>query len=478
MGVSLDEIAAAFGFDERAGSSWMTLGKVVAVNNDGTISAKLGGAMAATACAAYCSADVGDAVLVVVSDGTPRAIARQGGDGGGGSAFRGYELVEDTRASNVATITGASSRIGSLANGTRILLHLQYTTAAASELALTLADGTTVTKHIYRYGSTRLAASVGYAGAILALTYLEPYSSGGSVVEADGAWVLDSAYDTNTNTIGYQLRTNLASLMPNFAGRRYRLWFTSADNTQWVCANKSTATNATTVRTLDTATKINPLGPIVYRTVNGTADTTAVLEVNALWQQYHFDLRYTTGPMTLIVNTPVYLKCTPNTDGSAYMHSIVQTLPSTEDGYIYIYLGIAYSTTNMELRMEHPVYEYRDGAVRQWTNAKAAASFGWSQLAQVTGSTSASLDLTGVSEVMVVADVTRSGAHHFFSTTVPVQAISGTAAEYKLGGYIGSSASTSGGAWCSMASSSFSGVAAWINNSDFLSATEWTVYAR
>ncbi len=42
------------------------------------------------------------------------------------------------------------------------------------------------------------------------------------------------------------------------------------------------------------------------------------------------------------------------------MKDIVQILPTTNDGYIYIYLGIAYSTTAMELRFYHPVY-YHDG---------------------------------------------------------------------------------------------------------------------
>ena len=47
----------------------------------------------------------------------------------------------------------------------------------------------------------------------------------------------------------------------------------------------------------------------------------------------------------------------------------VQALPTTEDGKIYIYLGIAYSATALELVAYHPIYEYKNGAVRLWTNA-------------------------------------------------------------------------------------------------------------
>jgi hypothetical protein len=44
---------------------------------------------------------------------------------------------------------------------------------------------------------------------------------------------------------------------------------------------------------------------------------------------------------------------------------IAQTLPNTEDGFIYILLGWAINTTNIELQREHPVYEYKNGAIRE-----------------------------------------------------------------------------------------------------------------
>lgn len=52
----------------------------------------------------------------------------------------------------------------------------------------------------------------------------------------------------------------------------------------------------------------------------------------------------------------VFLRCTPQSDGSAVMNDIVQALPTSKDGKIYIHLGTAYSATNMELQIEHPVY--------------------------------------------------------------------------------------------------------------------------
>ena len=73
----------------------------------------------------------------------------------------------------------------------------------------------------------------------------------------------------------------------------------------------------------------------------------------------------------------MFLKCAPQNDGSAIIDStepIVQALPSTADGKIYILLGIAYSATNLELCIEHPVF-YCDGtAIRLWTGATGVTS--------------------------------------------------------------------------------------------------------
>jgi hypothetical protein len=55
------------------------------------------------------------------------------------------------------------------------------------------------------------------------------------------------------------------------------------------------------------------------------------------------------------------------------MNAFTQTLPSTADGKIYIFLGIAYSATAMELRAEHPVYWHDGTALRIWNGAAGAS---------------------------------------------------------------------------------------------------------
>lgn len=188
--------------------------------------------------------------------------------------------------------------------------------------------------------------------------------------DGNGGWWIYRGYDSNTNTIGYQLRTNATTKKAKDRGYRYRLWFTSADDTMWVPANISTATNATTARTANT-TPIDPFGPIIYTSHNTTYQAGAELNAGYQWTQYTIALGYSfTDSLPLTDNTPVYVKCLPQTDGSAIMQGTVETLPASKDGYIYIYLGQAYSTTNIELRPEHPVYWHDGNGIRLWTGAE------------------------------------------------------------------------------------------------------------
>jgi len=188
----------------------------------------------------------------------------------------------------------------------------------------------------------------------------------------EGGWICYRGYDANTNTIGYQVRTNYSSLLTADKGYKYRIWFTSADGTKWVPANTSTSTNATATRTPNTRA-IDPFGPIIYYSYNGTTNANVVLSPGHIWQQTTFSFGYsfnTTGEaLTLIVDKPVYVQCTPNANGSAVINGYTQALPSSKDDKIYILLGIAYSATYIELRLEHPVY-YHDGTgIRVWSGA-------------------------------------------------------------------------------------------------------------
>ena len=200
-------------------------------------------------------------------------------------------------------------------------------------------------------------------------TMLFVYSS--TIVEG-GGWICYRGYDANTNTIGYQVRSNSYSLPATQKFYRYRLLFTSANGSHFVPANTSTSTNATSSRTVNQE-PINPFGTIVYYGTTAAVEANARPTASSLWILYTLNLGYsfnrTGAALTLTSWAPVYIKCIPQTDGSAIIDSdtpYVQTLPATNDGKIYIFLGVAYSATNIELLNNHPIY-YHDGTgIRTW----------------------------------------------------------------------------------------------------------------
>ena len=192
-----------------------------------------------------------------------------------------------------------------------------------------------------------------------------------------GCWDMYYGYNANDNTIGYMLRTNGA--VPPTASKfyRYRLLFTSDDYQSLIPANTSSSTNATAARAVNQA-KINPLAPIYYYSSTTAVEAGVSVGASYAWLQYSgivlgYSFNRTGSALTMTAKDPVFLKCAPQADGSAIMDAdtpIVQALPSTEDGNIYIYLGIAESATAITLYYWHPIYWYKDGAIRQWTNAK------------------------------------------------------------------------------------------------------------
>lgn len=188
-----------------------------------------------------------------------------------------------------------------------------------------------------------------------------------------GCWDCYRGYNSDTNTIGYQIRSNSKTLPMIGAMYRYRILFTSADGNHYVAATTSSSSNATATRAVN-QTKINPFGEILYYGTTTTVTNGNNPNKAYLWQQYGLSLGYsfnrTGAALTLEFPKAVYVKAAPQSDGSVIMDAntpIVQDLPSTEDGFVYIFLGIAYSATSIELLINHPVYYYSDGAVRLWT---------------------------------------------------------------------------------------------------------------
>lgn len=281
-----------------------------------------------------------------------------------------YGTVDGTSTSTVFTAT--VSGLTTLTDGTCVMLHNGVVT---SESGFTVNINGLGAKKCY---SNMTNATRDTTIFNVAYTMLFIYST--ALDSGNGGWWIYRGYNSDTNTIAYQVRTNSTALPTVTRTRYYRLLFTSADNAHWVPANTGYDNSATSMKTVN-QNAINPFGRIVY--MSGTTNVSAGSDVSAtvVWNQYAVTLGYsfnrTGSALTLTYPAPVYIKCAPQSDGSAIMDAttpIVQTLPSTADGKIYIFLGMAYSATNVELYQCHPVYEYKDGSIRLWTNATASGS--------------------------------------------------------------------------------------------------------
>lgn len=190
-------------------------------------------------------------------------------------------------------------------------------------------------------------------------------------IVSGGGWICYRGYDANTNTIGYQLRTNSSSLPTTDKFYRYRILFTSPDGTHFIPSNTSTSTNATAARAVNQRL-IDPFGRIVYynytTAINAEARPGATYLTDQIVCSLGYSFNRTGAALTLTSWKPVYLRCTAFGANEAMIDSdipYVQDLPSTRDGHIYILLGIAYSGTNIELLMHHPVYYYNNG-IKLW----------------------------------------------------------------------------------------------------------------
>ena len=189
-----------------------------------------------------------------------------------------------------------------------------------------------------------------------------------------GCWILYRGYyQSDTDKNAYQIRGNTHTLPTTAKFYRYRLLFTSADGTHFVPSNISTSTNATAKRDV-VQTPIDPFGEIVYYSTTTAIEAEANPGPTYLWTQYAVTLGYsfnrTGSALVLTTSYPVYIKCAPQSNGSAIIDATtpyVQTLPNSADGKIYIFLGVATSATAIELLNNHPVY-YHDGTgIRLWS---------------------------------------------------------------------------------------------------------------
>lgn len=176
------------------------------------------------------------------------------------------------------------------------------------------------------------------------------------------------------NDVNYYNRNYYACRTTATALYRYQLCLTKPDKSLVPIntVNNSIATNKTL-----TTESFNPFGDILYWA--STTTYSAGANVGDGWYaQYLADIRYSFNiggydvASTLVARKPLYLVCSPQSDGLAKLHSspLAQDLPTSDDGLIYIYLGQVYPDTypyRLYMTILHPIYQYKNGHVQLYT---------------------------------------------------------------------------------------------------------------
>jgi hypothetical protein len=103
-------------------------------------------------------------------------------------------------------------------------------------------------------------------------------------------------------------------------------------------------------------------------------NTTATIAANAIFSNVYVSEYFTTTNYTFnqssgfVAYRSTYLVGTVNSSGNFVLDNttltswLTQTLPTTDDGKVYIYLGITNNTTTaFRLEVTHPIYQYKNG---------------------------------------------------------------------------------------------------------------------
>ena len=121
---------------------------------------------------------------------------------------------------------------------------------------------------------------------------------------------------------------------------------------------------------------IKPGGKVVY--YSSSTDQAANANAGAYYiyeSHYNGEMEYWNNRDSgwAIAYRPFYFVFTQNADGSLKLDNstftsfMTQTLPTTEDGKLYMQVGIMNNTYDtFRLLIDHPIFEYRDGKLRLW----------------------------------------------------------------------------------------------------------------
>ena len=248
----------------------------------------------------------------------------------------------------------------SLEDGQTIRYHLVRDPTGTADLTLTLSGGTDTPAYPIYFNTFSRVTTHFAVGQIITMTFRTDVQRNASGTAYTG-WFVNDYRDSDTTTTGQYTQSAAKTGTGNkvFA---YSLFMEKADGTYESIA-LSGGTGTGKVRN---QAGFRP-GRVWYRNSSSDVATGGTVSYGAYYQ--HIDLRYGTNcAKTLTAQKPVYL-VGEIIEGLFYIHDnnfIAQDLPASEDGLAYMYLGGAYSTYQIALMPDHPIYIYQGGRIKRW----------------------------------------------------------------------------------------------------------------
>lgn len=268
-------------------------------------------------------------------------------------------LVVGTQTAKTGTWTGNAPTLSELHDGQSIRYWLPEEPSGNATLNLTLADGTkTGAKNIYFRSTSRLTTHLA-VNNWATFTYRENVQIGSS--HYTGWWYQYGYYvDTVSRTRADNLRPVAGDSI--IYGRNIVL----EDGTgvfRSITNSNSTDTN----HTPSNKGFKNP-SEMFYYSYSSNVAIGKTMANNYMYSAYNaLNFEYCSNCGTsLHAGHPIYLIFEHKADGLYYLKPDVwwtQDLPTTEDGYVYVYVGHAYSTSYYNLAPSHPMVWFKDGKV-------------------------------------------------------------------------------------------------------------------
>lgn len=247
------------------------------------------------------------------------------------------EIVVGTQTGVTGNWTG-NAELFVLEDGQQIAYWLPYAGSDNATLNLTLLDETqTGPIPVYYKGATRATTHFS-AGTVIHLTYRVNADVAGTTYTG---WWADASYDSG-NTYN-------------------RIRFENAVKAKVaITKNHLIVGDASGYFPLAANTPFDFTKPILWATADITANTTATtnyLAINSI------TLRNNLANVTLTQYSTCYLVGTLAGETFTPLNGqfFTSTVPTTDDGYYYVSLGYLYSTYQIYLYPEHPIYKFVDG---------------------------------------------------------------------------------------------------------------------